>query len=105
MTLLARFCGISAAVAVLAVTPWLAHPSPALAAQAGATAGKYLDPVPHPYDEAWYKALFPDVTYLQMVRADMLPQEPKATKDNAAAAEPMAPANATASAASVPSVH
>jgi hypothetical protein len=69
MTVLARFCRISTAIAVLAIPTWLAAASSTFAAPASSVAAPaaHLDPVPHPYDEAWYKALFPDVTFLQMV--------------------------------------
>jgi hypothetical protein len=108
MTFLARFCRISTTLAVLAVGPWLAPASSALAAEAtaGMNLDAYVDPVPHPYDQAWYKALFPDVGYLRLMRKEYLPKEPKpATNASASAAGAIPPANATASADKVPSIH
>ncbi len=107
MTLPARYRRISTALAALAAVLWFG-PSPAAVAAESMTnvdLDAYLEPVPHPYDQAWYKALFPDVVFLRTVKPELLPVAPKSeTNASAAATDDAAPPKQTASAAA-PSVH
>jgi len=106
MTLPARCRPIFAALAALVAVVWFG-PSPAAVAAEAMTSvnlDAYLEPVPHPYDQAWYKALFPDVGFLRTVKPELLPVEPKSnTSASASATDGAAPPKQTASAA--PSIH